>query len=93
MIKSIFGIFDNKAEIFQQTFESINVPTAIRAFSQLVNDNRSSINQNPDDYVLFKLGSFDDQKGIYTNETAPLNICMASNCIVKPLTEVVKGFN
>lgn len=63
MIQKVFGVRDGKAVAFLQPFFSSANGSAIRAFSDAVNDGKSPISTHPEDYVLYELGSFDDNSG------------------------------
>lgn len=62
MILNIFSIYDSKAEAYMQPFFMKTKGEAVRAFSDLVRDPQSMVSKHPEDYVLFEIGSFDDQK-------------------------------
>lgn len=63
MITKVFCIRDSKMEIFGVPFFMAKVEGAIRAFNDLANDARSSINKHPEDYCLYEIGEYDDEKG------------------------------
>jgi hypothetical protein len=63
MIVKIFAIRDAKADAFLQPFFSPTKGTAIRAFSDAVNDSQSQFFKYPDDFTLFELGTFNDSTG------------------------------
>lgn len=61
----VFTVFDIKTEIYQQPFFMPATGAAIRAFSDMVNDDPSK-NQfaaHPEDYILYEIGSYDDSTG------------------------------
>lgn len=61
MILKIFAVRDMKAEAFLQPFFSPSVGSALRAFSDAVNDKNCPFNKHPDDYVLYEIGTYNDQ--------------------------------
>lgn len=63
MLIKIFAIRDAKALAFGQPFFSQTKGTAIRSFQETVNDPNSPFHKYPDDYSLFEIGIFDDEKG------------------------------
>lgn len=63
MIQKMFGVYDLKACAYLQPFFSGNSGSAMRAFSDAVNDGTSPIAKHPADYQLFELGTFDDSTG------------------------------
>lgn len=62
----VFAIYDSKAEAYMQPFMMQTRGQAIRSFSDLVNDGKSQLNKHPEDFTLFEIADFEDQKGIYT---------------------------
>lgn len=40
---------------------------AIRALSDLVKDEQSMVSRHPEDFVLYQIGEFNDQKGEFSN--------------------------
>lgn len=63
MITHAYSVFDRKALIYHKPFFEITDGTAMRAFADLANDTNSSVGVHPTDYVLFRIGSYDDQLG------------------------------
>nr|WAE43877.1 MAG: nonstructural protein [Microviridae sp.] len=60
MIVKVFGIYDSKAEAYLQPFFMKSAGEAIRAITDLVNDDKHNFGKYSADYTLFQLGSFDD---------------------------------
>lgn len=63
MIQKVFAVRDGKALAFLQPFFSSASGSAIRAFSDAVNDGKCPLAIHPEDYVLYELGHFDDNTG------------------------------
>lgn len=63
MIHQIFAIYDAKAGAFMQPFFSVNEGTALRAVRAAMEDGNSQLAKFPEDYQVFKVGQFDDEKG------------------------------
>lgn len=59
----IYSVFDKKALVYGRPFFLLNDATAIRAFTDLVNDPSTDVNRHPSDYQLFHVGSFEDTTG------------------------------
>lgn len=81
MITSVFAVYDLKAKAFMQPFFSPMVATGIRAFSVAVNDPTTLISKHPEDFVLFHLGSFDDEIGRFVPLPTPAQLCMAPQLV------------
>lgn len=64
MILKVFGVYDSKALGYLQPFFSNSVGSAIRAFADASNEDRSPICKHPGDYQLYELGTFDDNSGL-----------------------------
>ena len=77
----VYSIFDDKAQVFNTPFFSINHGTALRAFGDLCNDTRSSISRYPQDFHLYCLGEFDEDKGCIVNAEHPEFIAHAVNMV------------
>jgi len=68
MFLNAYSIYDVKAGIFSQPYFSVNNAAAVRAFAQVANDPGNQIAVNPEDYVLYKVGTFNDQTGDLNQE-------------------------
>ena len=68
MILTIYSIYDSAAKAYAQPFFMHNDGLAIRAFQDMVNSqDENNIAKHPDQFTLFKLGTFDDQSGNFTS--------------------------
>ena len=63
---------------FSQPFFSISVGSALRSFQNIVNDQSSIVYHHPADFKLYKVGSFDDSKGILNALVVPEFVASAS---------------
>lgn len=63
MITKIFSVYDSKALSYGVPFFMPSTGAAVRAFSDLVQDDRSTVNHHPGDFVLYQIGNFDDNNG------------------------------
>jgi len=79
MEKKIFAIRDSKSESYNQPFFNHTHGEAERNFAQLASDPKSTVNQFPEDFDLFYLGTYNDQTG----EISPLQ---TPQHVVKALT-------
>lgn len=64
MLHKMFSVRDSKGEIFHTPFFNKTHGEAERNFRQLVNDQKSMVAQYPEDFDLYYLGEYDDQKGL-----------------------------
>lgn len=60
MEQNIYTIHDSKADAFLQPFFMRQDAEARRAFEQLVLEPGHRFNQTPEDYTLFKIGTWDE---------------------------------
>lgn len=89
MITKAFAVYDSKAVVYGTPFFMGAVGLAVRAFTDLVNDPKSSVSRYPEDFSLFELADFDDTKGVFIPKI-PVNLGLASGYVksVKSVTEV-----
>lgn len=60
---NIYSIYDTAAKAYATPFFMPNDGLAIRAFSDNVNSSDSQLSKHPEQFVLFKIGTFEDQHG------------------------------
>lgn len=63
-----YGIWDNVAKCYAWVGESKNNAAFARMCSVMEKDKTTFIGQSPQDYVGFKLATFDDELGTFTND-------------------------
>lgn len=64
MILQVFSVFDEKAQTFGRPMLMVHKGEAIRAFSDVLKDEKTLIAKHPEDYKLYNLGTFDDISGM-----------------------------
>lgn len=62
---NMYSVYDRVAEKFMGMFESINDGTATRAFCTACKTGQMA--QEPEDYVLYKIGQFDENRGTFAS--------------------------
>lgn len=65
MVSILFTVYDVKAEFYMPTQTAPTMAMATRMFLEAAQDVRSNICKYPDDFVLFKLGSYDDHNATF----------------------------
>lgn len=80
MIIRMFSVHDKAAGAFLQPFAEKTRASAIRAFSDAVNDEKSQFFAHRADYTLYEVGEFDDANGRYTTEE-PVRLVSALECV------------
>lgn len=74
---NIYSVYDQAAKAYTAPFFLHNDGLAIRAFQDNVNaEQENNISKHPEHFSLFKLGEFDDQKGVITK--LDVNVHLAS---------------
>lgn len=79
----IFTIKDTKAEAFHAPFYQRTQAEAVRSFAMTTNSPQTQINEYPEDFDLYHLGSFDDRTGKMTILDTPEHIQKATNVLKK----------
>lgn len=85
MILKAFSIRDQKAEIFHPPFYHKTHGEAERSFRTAVMDEKTQLNKYPEDFVLYSVGEYDDNTGVFKSKDTPEPVLRADSCIaVKP---------
>jgi hypothetical protein len=63
MLKLICSVRDVVANVYSNPFTSHNQGTALRDFASACRDPESQLSKSPDGYMLYSLGTFDDDTG------------------------------
>jgi len=79
----VFAVFDTKAGYYRQPFILRSKGEAIRAFIDICNDSKTELGRYPQDFVLFYLGKFDSDKGVFINNVAPESLGVGTEFISK----------
>jgi len=83
MKQPMFSIRDLKAETYCAPFVSLNERTAERDFENAVNDPASIIGRNPADFILYKVGTWDDELGALEPDKLSLAVVFGTD-LVRP---------
>lgn len=70
----VFSVHDSKAEAFMQPFFLKTVGEAERALSNLVRESDHNFSKYAEDFTLFELGVWNEQKGLFTLYDAPRSV-------------------
>jgi len=65
-MKLLVSLYDRATESYAPVMTVHTRNEAIRSFRQAVNDAQTPIHNNPTDYELYQVGSFNDQTGELT---------------------------
>jgi len=69
MMLNAYAVYDRKSLIFHSPFFAVADGAAVRSFADLANDTNTTIGRHPGDYVLYKVGFWDDAKGTFLADT------------------------
>ncbi len=64
MEMGIFSVYDGAAEQYMEPWFARNDATARRSFGVAVNEESHNFQKFPDDFVLFRLGTFNGDTGV-----------------------------
>lgn len=60
---NVYSIYDAKSQTYQMPFYQQNDATCERLLLQTMSSGDSLLRTNPEDFICFHLGNFDDQTG------------------------------
>lgn len=63
MRKTMFAVYDSKMEAYMAPFPCVKKAEAVRWFTELCMDERHHFAKFPEDYVLFEVGTWDEDSG------------------------------
>lgn len=81
MLLSAYSIYDVKAAIFHPPFFVTNNAVAERTFSNVALDPGTSVGQHPEDYILFRVGTWDDSTGRIESVIPPEHVTSAAQLV------------
>lgn len=64
MLYRVYAIYDSKSEAYYPPFFQATTGLAIRYFTELANDQKTTIGKYPHDYALYEIGTYDDGTAI-----------------------------
>jgi len=77
MKEECFSVYDAAARRYLQPFFAPTIEVALRMFRTVVNTGEHQFNKFPEDYVLFHLGTFDGETGLFTPLATPHSLGVA----------------
>lgn len=83
MIYTSFSFYDAKVGIFHPPFHMLHRGQALRAAQELGGDLSTQIGRHPNDFVLFEIGTFNDQTGAQET-TAPVSLGPVASLLEQP---------
>ncbi len=74
----LFSLYDTKAVAFVVPFFLPNVALAVRAIVGMRRDEKSVLHSNPGDFVLYRLGSWNDHSAAFELVVPPERLVLVS---------------
>lgn len=65
---NVYSIYDIDLDIFERPFYAINDKEAMSAIRPVIEDEKSQFFHNPERFVLWRIGTFNKAKGIFSEE-------------------------
>lgn len=75
MVYEMFSIFDTKVQAFHQPMFFRSKGECLRALGDAVNDPKSDLGRHAADYVLHRVGNWDDTNGVLQSRIEPILVC------------------
>lgn len=88
---SVFSVFDAKIGAFMTPFFMRSRGEALRAFSDAVNKDDSTMGPHAEDFTLFLLGDWDDGSAKFVLKPTPESLGLAVEFVVHREKNGVKG--
>lgn len=85
MTLKVFAVRDMKALAFLQPFFSNSTGSALRAFGDAVADKTCPFAKHPEDYVLYEIGSYDDNSAELVSTNPIKMMACAMDFVVQPV--------
>lgn len=79
----IIAVHDRQLDAYMRPFTAQSIGQAIRSFRDEVNRADSELHKHPEDYTLFKLGTFDEYTGYVQPTPKPEQLALATNLLEK----------
>lgn len=86
----VYTMFDSATKVFHRPFHQLSDAEAIRTCRRMVNDDSTDVSHAPYDWVLFKLGEYEDTTGVFTLLPAPERMCVLSELLIVNVSETSK---
>lgn len=101
-----YTLYDRKSLVYHNPFFALTDGAATRIVSDIVGDPNTSVGRHPNDYVLYRVGTYDDSLGLMLSES-PIQHVIDANALVRiggpagdlfadlqqPIGEVTKALN
>ena len=93
MKTNAYSIYDRKTLTYHLPFFQTTDGAAVRAFVDLCSDTTTTVGRHPVDYVLFRIGTYDDELGLMVAETPLVHVKDGSAAIALPTVDLFSDAN
>ena len=87
MIINYYLIFDKKSKLYSKPFYLLNDNIARRTAQNLLDDPNTEMNKAPDDFSMWRAGSFNDETGKFENLEEPECVIQFHHMVKTPTEE------
>ena len=74
MLQKVIVVYDKKIGLYEKPFICRHSGEAIREWDYVIKDTKTKFGQNPQDFDLFEVGTYDDQTATFRNLDTPLHL-------------------
>jgi len=74
MKTNIYTIYDTKAKVYNRPFHLLNDDIALRTATDLASDSNTDLGKHPQDFIMFKLGEYDDNTATFDLFDSPVSM-------------------
>lgn len=86
MILKVFSVYDGKIKVFLRPFVDQHTGSALRSFEEACKEPSSPFAKFPQDFVLYEVGTFDDESGKLVEYSPKIQIATPIEFIKKPMS-------
>lgn len=90
-MKNIYCIYDSKAEAYMSPWFVDKDGQALREFQDAVQNRDTPFNKHPEDYTLFKIGTYDQNTGKLSSLDTPVSMGVGIEYVNADLKMVKEG--
>lgn len=88
MLTRCYCVYDRKTLVYNAPYYAVTDGAAVRVLSEAVADTNHPLGRHPNDYVLFFVGTFDDQKGAMIPVSPLVHVIDASALVKQMQSEI-----
>lgn len=84
MVSNLYCLQDAVAKVFMQPFMAGNDDVAVRSFRNAIQKGQGSLADNPGEFNLYLIGTYDDQVG-FVSAVTPIDLVVTGAALVSTL--------